>query len=184
MLRSFATYERMMSDQTGACRRQRRATTCFVGAAIVSFLLAGCGGEGYTTVPVSGRVTLDGSPLADVGLVFVPIAKDKDNPNVGPGSLGKTDAQGRFTLQTVNGEDGAVPTEHVVRMSLAPDASEVQSPDDAVPEAPVASPRSSRKLSLPRHARDGSLHFQVPSEGTDQADFDLVSKEAAETLPR
>jgi hypothetical protein len=58
-------------------------------------------------------------PMHLVGVAFVPLATDKKNPNVGPGSLGKTDAEGRFTLQTVNGESGAVPTEHVVRMAMA-----------------------------------------------------------------
>jgi hypothetical protein len=85
---------------------------------ILPSLVAGCGKD-YETVPVSGRVTLDGAPLADVGITFVPLAENKQTPNIGPGSLGKTDEEGRFTLRTTEGDKGAVPTEHIVRMSMA-----------------------------------------------------------------
>ena len=134
---------------------------------LLSCLLAGCGDKGYETVPVSGRVTLDGKPLADVGLTFLPLTPDKKNPNVGPGSLGRTDAEGRFTLQTVNGEEGAIPAEHVVRMAMA-FAPGGNSPDEF---ALLGSPP--RKSLLPQSAQDGSLHFTVPPEGTERADFAL-----------
>jgi hypothetical protein len=137
--------------------------------------MAGCSGKDYRTVPVSGRVTLDGKPLADAGLIFVPLAKDRDNPNVGPGSLGRTDAGGRFTLQTVYGETGAVPAEHVVRISLASKQDAEESPDDLTPEGNIEAAPAPRRLELPPSAVDGSLHFEVPPEGTDQANFDLAS---------
>ncbi len=140
-----------------------------LGALLLVCLLAGCSKD-YETAPVSGQVTLDGKPLANVGLTFVPLAKDKQSPNVGPGSLGKTDEEGRFTLQTVEGDKGAVPTEHVVRMELASSASGSDGGD------PLANPdRSPNKVELPKSAKDGTLHFTVPAEGTDEADFALTS---------
>jgi hypothetical protein len=155
---------------------RRSAFGLFDGSIVLLCLFAGCSGEGYETVPVSGRVTLDGQPLADVGLIFVPLAKDRDNPNVGPGSLGRTDADGRFTLQTINGEKGAVPVEHVVRMSPASNQGVVSSPDDFTPEGNIEAKPAARQLELPPEAADGSLRFKVPRQGTDQADFDLVSR--------
>lgn len=142
------------------------------------FIVAGtgCGGDDYQVVPVSGRVMLDGKPLADVGLSFVPLARDRRNPNVGPGSLGKTDAEGRFQLQTIRGEDGAVPAEHIVRMMLASKAATEAKQEDTGPEDTSRPTQPSPRVRLPRNASDGSIHFIVPLEGTDQAHFDLVSQ--------
>lgn len=139
-------------------------------------LLPGCGDKGYETVPVSGCVTLDGKPLADVGLTFVPLAKDTKGPDVGPGSIGKTDANGRFVLQTVRGEKGAVPTEHVVRMEMSSDQGDMGTPEGFGPEGANVPRPTARTSLLPRNALDGSLHFEVPPQGTDQANFDLVSR--------
>lgn len=137
-------------------------------------LLAGCGGKDYQTVPVSGAVSLDGTPLPNIGVMFVPLAQDADNPNVGPGSLGRTDEEGRFTLQTARGEKGAVPAEHVVRLSLADTAE----PDEAdfTPEGDLGRKPKRPGVKLPASAGDGSLRFKVPPEGTDQANFDLKSR--------
>jgi hypothetical protein len=108
--------------------------------------------------------------------MFVPLAKDRDSPNVGPGSLGRTDADGRFTLQTVNGETGAVPAEHVVRMSMASSQGGAESADDFTPEGNIEARPAARRLELPPNAVDGSLRFEVPAQGTDEANFDLVSQ--------
>ena len=96
---------------------QRPPFRRLASALLMTALLAGCSKD-YETVPVSGRVTLDGQPLANVGLTFVPLAENKEKVNIGPGSLGKTDEEGRFTLRTVQGDKGAVPTDHIVRMEL------------------------------------------------------------------
>ncbi len=58
----------------------------------------GCqGGSGPRPVPVSGRVTLDGQPLADVAVYF----HLRGEKHVG---VGKTKPDGTFTL-----ENGALP---------------------------------------------------------------------------
>lgn len=67
-------------------------------------LTAGCDGSG-SVVPVTGTVTLDGKPLADVEVVFHP---DPAKGAGGDSASGFTDAQGRFTLRTERtGKDGA-----------------------------------------------------------------------------
>lgn len=157
-------------DSTPPCATRRTTLGRLGCVVLLCCLLAGCGKE-YEVAPVSGRVTLDGKPMADVGVTFVPLAKDKKKPNVGPGSIGKTDAEGRFTLKTVNGEEGAVPAEHVVRMSAASPPVGGQNGDEL-----AAPSRTSGKSPLPRNAEDGTLHFVVPPEGTDKADFELKSE--------
>lgn len=129
-------------------------------------LVAGCGGPDYELAPVSGRVTLDGKPIADVVVTFQPVASDRDNPNPGPGSTAKTDAQGRFTLRTIQpDEPGAVVGQHVVRLTTV--ATDIDTADDT---AQVV------ERLLPASCLDGSMTFDVPPAGTDAANFDVQSK--------
>lgn len=71
------------------------------GAVLVAALaVAGCGAASNKPklYPATGTVTLDGKPLADATVSFVPA--------VGPPSDGKTDAAGKFTIMT-SGQPGA-----------------------------------------------------------------------------
>src|SRR5262249_28886803 len=74
----------------------------------------GCGGT--TVVPVSGKVTLNGKPLAGATVTFQPYYKDKRE--AGPASSGETNAQGEFTLKLAGKNvNGAVIGEHKVSIS-------------------------------------------------------------------
>ena len=128
---------------------------------VFTCVFSGCGGKpSYDLVPVSGRVTLDGQPLANARVNFQP-GPGQTNP--GPGSSGVTDAEGRYVLSVTSESDteGAVPGKHMVTISTT---SNEEAANDAAPAA---------DRSLPRQAGDGSLTFEVPSEGTDQANFEL-----------
>lgn len=61
---------------------------------LLAVIVIGCGG-GPQLLPVSGVVTLDGQPVADAGVLFVPA-------DSGPTTSGTTDAAGRFRLTTAN----------------------------------------------------------------------------------
>lgn len=66
--------------------------------------LVGCdGGGGAGTATVSGTVTYNGSPVEGASVVFAP------TDSSGKTAAGTTDAQGNFTLTTVEAGDGAVP---------------------------------------------------------------------------
>src|SRR6516165_6575723 len=79
-------------------------------------LALGCGGR-PRTAPVSGVVRMDDKPLAGAHVNFQPIASRDRDP--GPGSYGKTDGQGRYTLRLVDPDQpGAVVGEHRVSISL------------------------------------------------------------------
>jgi hypothetical protein len=84
-----------------------------LGVAVVSAL--GCGGR--TFVPVSGKVTLNGQPLAGATVFFQPVAPP-GSTDAGPGSQGKTNDRGEFKLTAATGENGAVAGEHRVMISL------------------------------------------------------------------
>jgi len=79
---------------------------CAARAAILltALALAGCGSG---LVPVEGTVLLDGQPLADAQVLFLP--KSGGRP-----AAGKTDAQGKFKLMTDRPDDGAQPGEYEV----------------------------------------------------------------------
>ncbi|MHB1037953.1 MAG: hypothetical protein ACYC35_25165 [Pirellulales bacterium] len=122
----------------------------------------GCGGSSYKAVPVSGRVTLDGQPVSGACVIFQPMGEKGKTANPGPGSVGVTDTDGRFTLSLVSpSKPGAVVGNH--RVNIAPDTSSGK-----------ATPSAEK---IPAKFRTGSsLVFPVPDGGTDKADFTLTSK--------
>src|SRR6476646_1310466 len=110
--------------------------------------LAGCD-QGLPVVPASGVVLLDGAPLANVSIMTQPIATNTRNP--GPGSFGRTDAEGRFDLELVKPAiRGAIIGEHRVMIAQ-------------VGAAPVKTAGADK---WPTSFSDGSLRIQVPKEGT------------------
>src|SRR5262245_37542958 len=87
----------------------------FAGA-LVLLLVLGCGGP--KLAPVSGRVTLNGKPLANAHVSFQPIAAPGEM-NPGSGSYAITDADGRYTLRVVEGDrPGAHIGKHRVEIVL------------------------------------------------------------------
>src|SRR5262245_34327405 len=112
-----------------------------------------------TVVPVSGRVAVKGKPLAGAVVTFQPqTGRDSAQP-AASGSVGRTDAQGRFALRLVAPDrPGAAPGEHTVTISTA-----------------AGDPRASpaKDAHLPKSWRDGSHRFHVPTGGTTEANFDI-----------
>jgi hypothetical protein len=128
-------------------------------AALLVFA-AGCGEA--RIVPVSGRVTLGGRPVANAMVIFQPFSKER---NPGPGSQGKTDGDGRFTLQLMTGaRKGALVGPHKVSITAYE--------GDVVPSS--GSDMVFRKRVIPSEYNVNSkLTFIVPAGGTTEANFDL-----------
>jgi hypothetical protein len=63
----------------------------------LGIVLAGCNSSGLNLASVEGVVTLDDKPVPEAAGLFLP-----DDPAMGPPASGTTDAEGRFTLNTVN----------------------------------------------------------------------------------
>jgi hypothetical protein len=77
---------------------------CVLLFALVLLAAAGCG-SGPQFTEVSGVVKLDGKPMPDALVEFLP---DPDKSTHGPRASGKTDAEGRFRLVRDDQQDGAV----------------------------------------------------------------------------
>lgn len=152
----------------GSGRRHRTyAASCSVAVLLLPFVAGlGCGSSDYQIVPVSGTITLDGKPLEGALINTQPMGID-NNPNPGPGSFAKTDAEGKFQLELVYpATPGAVVGTHRVRISKLT-VKYVAGKEDA----PIAI-----RNPLPRKASDGSIQLTVPSDGVEDAHFDLVTK--------
>ena len=133
----------------------------------LAVLPAGCGGgRPYKVAPVSGRVLLDGKPLAYATVQFVPVAgAASENPP--PSSVGLTDQDGRYelVLTDANRTKGAVVGKHMVLISLGEEAS-----------AHDTKPTFHKQLP-DRYNRKSTLECDVPPGGRDDANFDdLTSK--------
>jgi len=133
-----------------------------VGMVLVA---AGCGRS--NVAPVSGRVTLDDKPLARATIVFQPVSEEK---NPGPGSVGKTDDQGQFTLTLMTSNvRGAVLGKHKVSITAYEGGDEIPSSGSR----PVF-----RKALVPlKYNAETELTFEVPPGGSTSADFTLKSAE-------
>jgi hypothetical protein len=132
-------------------------------------LLIGCGSNSkpYETAPVSGRITLDGAPLAGASVIFYPIQASTGSS--APEAYGKTDADGRYALATVFKDPGAVIGLNLVNVSTL----ELEaSADPGLPGNVVTPERVPARYS----AGEEALKFDVPAQGSQSADFDLSSK--------
>lgn len=98
------THSNSNCNQPGERRFADRVV--FLGLAIFVLLTSGCGQSGPSMAPAKGRVTLDGQPVSDAAVAFMPVGG-------GPMAVGKTNAQGVFVLETTN-KTGAVVGEHTV----------------------------------------------------------------------
>jgi hypothetical protein len=103
-------------------------------------------------IPVSGKVTLDGRPLADAVVVFTPILKGKEGK---PQSSGTTDADGSFTLHVDKKRKGAIVGPHRVTISRK---------------------IKGREFIPARYNVKTTLTFEVPKKGVAEANIDLASR--------
>ena len=133
-----------------------------VAIGVIALGIAGCQGAAGLA-PVSGKITLDGKPLADAHVVFQPENNSKA-PGIG-GSYAFTNEKGEYTLRTFEGDQaGAAVGTHRVQINLKIDT-----------EKDPAS-RTRPKLLPARYNVQSALTFQVQPGGTKDANFDLTSK--------
>ena len=133
---------------------------------------AGCS-EGRDSATVTGLITLDGRPVADIGVTFEPKGKGARQ-----GSFGITDSDGRYTLRFADNElDGALIGVHRIVFSDVSAASAVDDSEDDDLDydvEPAIESRIPRRYTSDRYKSEG-MEFEVKPEDN-QADFELLSK--------
>jgi hypothetical protein len=145
--------------------------------AVAVGMVSGCG-SGPRLAKVSGVVKLDGKPYPNALVNFQPVG-GKANENPGKGSVGRTDAQGRYVLMYDGTTEGAVVGKHLVRITVVPnkgvevDPNSVGSPDGEVMPKGV---KTTEFDPFPLEWNEKSTKtFDVTADGTDKADFDVTS---------
>lgn len=147
-------------------------------ATIVLALLVGCGGSGLGTVPVSGKITVDGQPMEGVMVVYNP-------GDGGRAASGRTDAQGMYKLTTEIKDDGALPGSYKIAVSkhenAADDVPTNVDPNDPASLDAVYSKVDARKKQVStnyvadmyeNHMGSG-LSAEVKASGENKFDFDV-----------
>jgi hypothetical protein len=131
--------------------------------------LAGCGGS--RTTPVEGVVLLDGKPLPNASVQFVPQGAGRD-------ATGQTDASGAFSMSTSQPGDGVVPGEYKVVISPplgTPDLGRYASSEEAMAAAAKAPPPKASSFPQQYTRPDQTpLTQKVPVSG--KVTFELKSK--------
>lgn len=127
---------------------------CRASAVLIAmfFSAAGCGSRS-DLASVTGKITLDGQPLANAFVVFAPTSQ-------GTSSRGKTDAEGRYEMMFSDREKGAWIGENLVRINTGDVGSgDVAGPKERVPAV---------------YNEATTLKVEV-KPGTNAFDFDLKS---------
>lgn len=167
-------------------QRSNQYLSCVFGIVLGLAVTVGCGEEG-NTVPVSGKVTVDGVPLVGVEVVFSPKSVGGNN-NPGPYSFGETNENGEYSLKTRYKDEGAVIGPHKVIMqypdmqpgvmdelrdALA-DAKDAEEKAAAQEEIAAYKKKLKGRIVIPKSA---TQDFDVPAGGNTSADFVLTSSE-------
>ncbi len=148
-----------------------------VALGVLAAGLAGCGAKNEPKyVKVSGTVTMDGKPLPDAVVMFAPKSTSKESQNPGKSSSGYTDANGRYTLKISNEgtKEGAVVGVHIVRINMK-GVEMVIDPQTGSPDNPTQGKPLQRTNPIPKHWVEDGEEFTVPADGTDKADFNIVT---------
>ena len=137
-------------------------------ALLAPLLLAGCG-DGLNRVPIQGTLTSMGAPVDNASLSFIP-----EEGTVGEGAIGRTDAEGKFTVISSRQSDSGIPPgKYRVRVSrlidgqtgapLPPDEPEADHPH-AMESIP--SPYSSMRSPLEATISDagGDVILEIPEK--------------------
>lgn len=156
-------------------------TIVLFGIAILSS--AGCGDS--SIAPVSGKVTVAGEPVEGIRLVFSPVLSE-DGKDPGPWSSGVTNSAGEYTLETRYKDNGAVVGQHTVAF-VYDDIGKINTYRELRREAKQDGDKAAfeeakknisdyeaRQKTRPKSSGDGyKENFEVPSGGTQEANFDL-----------
>ncbi len=105
----------------------KRWLSACAAAAILSTVLPGCGTDDPALVPVTGRVTIDDQPVAELIVTLTPVGATAGN-----GGLGATDEQGSFVLTDVRGGAGLRAGEYKISVYPVPLKSAGDLPTDVV----------------------------------------------------
>ena len=129
---------------------------------ILLIAFAGCGTDGPQLAEVSGVITVDGKPVPNTVVTFIPTG--------GSTSYGKTDAEGKYTLRFTEAKMGAMIGKHTVELEVRR-----YSPSELAEMKAAGEKVSTENVAIPRkYKAAGALTAEV-KEGSNTIDFKLTS---------
>ena len=125
--------------------------------------LSGCGPSGPEIGEVSGVVSMGGAPVPGASITFYPVT--------GRQSFGKSDQEGRYTLEYAQDQPGAVTGQHRVKTMTGGMGA------PSMPSGPVGSPSKSRSRSKGMEPpKEFTLSEMVTVEsGSNEINLDISS---------
>lgn len=133
--------------------------------------------------PVSGKLTLDGEPVAGAKVVFLPRKLFADQALPHPPAAAITDQQGVYRLQT-DGTEGAPPGEYLVLVSKRDDQSAIEETELSLlemarrleerPGDAATEPWMSAETIPPFFNWQTKLRRTIPAGGDSQANLELA----------
>ncbi len=154
-----------------------RSRTCWSSAGVASALLivavvalSGCG-EKTGTIPISGKVTYQGKPLANARVTFAPKAGGRPADGI-------TNVDGQYKLGTYMAGDGALPGDYSVAISHS-DVDVTKPPSTEITDGAVYEPMKEdvAKSKIPakyQSPAQSGLKAVVEASGPKVFDFALV----------
>jgi hypothetical protein len=115
--------------------------------------------NGPEIASVEGTVTMDGKPLPNATILFI--------PENGRPAGGRTDDRGHYVLNFTESRDGAIPGKNTIQITTAAEATE------AADGTPIP---AQREIIPTRYNSQSALEFTVEAGKKNVANFDLESK--------
>ncbi|MEM7475467.1 MAG: hypothetical protein AAF483_10785 [Planctomycetota bacterium] len=145
-------------------RTQSSASMLLAGLAIA--LLAGCGGgSGYPRAAVSGTITLEGIPMPEGSIRFVPI------DGTSGGKLSVTVADGAFSIDAANGP--AVGT-HRIEIESTDSGGLAMDDEDAIDKLKADRVKRVDVVIVPdRYNKNSKMQETLTAEGPNELKFEL-----------
>ncbi|MBX3418493.1 MAG: hypothetical protein KF851_12885 [Pirellulaceae bacterium] len=161
-----------------------------IGVVLLTVLLAGCAQplptlerpEAYS-VSVSGVVTLNGDPLADAHILFIPVVFAHRHRTKVPVAFAKTDSEGKYSL-SYRIDDGIRSGAHLGRYTVLVSKLDTPGrPTDAAPtewgfpfefdliKSPRRTPSPSQELVPVRYNLESQLTAEITSTAETTLDF-------------
>jgi len=128
------------------------------GILLLALTCWGCGPGGPEIASVEGKITMDGKPLPNAAVVFI--------PENGRPAGATTDSEGNYVLNFTAGRQGAIPGKNTVRITTLRDPSETED-GKPIPGSPETIPMEYNAAS--------KLEFTVKEGERNIANFDLKS---------
>ena len=136
-----------------------------LGKSLTLLVVASMGCGGSSDAPdlheVTGTVTMDGAPLPNASLQFLPKSGE------GRPSWGMTDEEGNYELTYSRDAVGALPGEHIVKISTSQEAEEDPDTGETSESSPETVPdvyRTSDKLIVTVSGDGKPIDFQLNSK--------------------